>query len=181
MKKSQFESRLKRVVAWDQEPQLSQDEIDDLIELARITKPYQTHDSLSEWEPYTHYNKGEMVVTKDKEAFFCVEDGVSGDLAPKSLSDVSEYNDGTTKWVYRGLSNYIPTYDLNRAAYEGWGMKAAKASSMISFTSDGATYHRDQYIENCEKMQRKYARNASSKIPNSPRRYPMILEVRVDD
>lgn len=184
MKKSQFEARLKRAVAWDQVPQLSQDEIDDLVELARTTDASgHTVEALSEWEANTHYNSGEMVVNQEGETFFCVTDGVSSDLAPKFLRNkVGEYVDGTAHWVYRGRSSYKPTYNLNRAANEGWGIKAAKAVSMISFTSDGARFDRDQYIKNCEAMERKYAITSSARIGSrSGRVYPMILEVRVDD
>lgn len=178
MKKSQFKTRLKRAVAWDQVPQLTDEDIDELVELARTRdhRGYSAVEGVEEWESATHYDVGQMVVNARGETFSCVVDGVSGNTAPSRTS----LNDGTIEWVYQGQTNWTPTYDLNRAAYEGWSLKAAKAASMISYTSDGARYDRDQYIRNCEAMQRRYAITSSAKMRGSVRVYPMILEVRVD-
>jgi len=179
MKKSQFISRLKRAVAWDQVPQLTDEDIDELVDLAR-TRDYRSIpavDNVEEWEPSTHYEVGQMVVTTGGDTFSCVNDGVSGSTAPSR----TVLTDGTAEWVYQGHTSWTPTYDLNRAAYEGWGMKAAKAASMVSFTADGARYDRDQYLKNCEAMQRKYAVTSSAKMRGGYRVYPMILEVRVND
>lgn len=184
MKKSQFVSRLKRAVAWDQVPTLDEEDIDFLVDLAR-TRDYYNNLAVDveEWEATTHYNVGQKIVTTDHETFVCVVDGVSGDVAPDySRSHVGNYVDGSVEWEYAGRTNWTPTYDFNRAANEGWGLKAAKAASMISFTADGHRMDQDQLIANCERMQRRYPRTGSASVDRSSMRvYPIILEVPVYD
>lgn len=52
-----------------------------------------------------------------------------------------------------------PTYDLNRAAAEGWRWKVGKlAGSAFDFTADGATFDRSQMVTHCEKMIAQYQR-----------------------
>jgi hypothetical protein len=182
MKKSQFVSSLKRALAWDQTPKLTEDDIDYLVDLSRAADARGNYvEDVEAWEPATHYEVGQTVV-HDHETFICVVSGTSGGVAPDYASDhVGNYVDGTAEWVYSGTTAWTPTYDFNRAAYEGWGLKAAKAASLIGFTSDGARMDRQQYMEHCERMQRKYPILASAKSRRSPRFYPMILEVRVDE
>lgn len=185
MKKSQFKSRLKSAVAWDQVPELSEEDIDNLVELSRTQDSNgNVAEEVDMWEPGTYYSVGSSVVNEKKEAFICVVGGVSGAISPKRVSKhQGTYVDGECEWVFNGTTRWTPTYDFNRAAYEAWGLKAAKAASMISFTADGARYDRDQLLSNCEAMQRKYAINASPRTRRSTRVYPIIVEVvkHVDD
>jgi hypothetical protein len=53
---------------------------------------------------------------------------------------------------------WIPTYDLNRAAAEGWRWKAAKASELVSVDLDGERLSSNQIFEHCERMARMYSR-----------------------
>jgi len=184
MKKSQFKERLKRAVAWDQIPKLTDEDIDYLVDLSRTSDSYGNRVAdVEAWEPSTHYEVGQTVVNEKQETFICVVDGVSGALAPRFVrKKEGHYEDGSCEWVYQGKTLWVPTYDLNRGAYEGWGLKAAKAASMISFTADGQKFDRDQYIKNCEAMQRKYPRLGSTRLRRGGvRLYPMILEVPVHD
>lgn len=182
MKKSQFRSRLKRAVAWDQTPKLTEDDIDYLVDLSRSADASgNIVEDVEAWEPATHYELGQMVVN-DHDTFTCVVSGTSGGVAPDySKNHVGNYLDGSVEWVYVGTTAWTPTYDFNRAAYEGWGLKAAKAASMIGFSSDGARMDRQQYMEHCERMQKNYPILSSVKSRRSPRIYPMILEVRVNE
>jgi hypothetical protein len=55
-------------------------------------------------------------------------------------------------------ADWVPTYDLNRAAAEGWRWKAAQlAGSHFDFSADGATYNRQQLYTNCLEMARRYS------------------------
>lgn len=60
---------------------------------------------------------------------------------------------------------WVETYDLNRAAAEGWRWKAAKLAAAYDFTADGATYNRSQAVEQCQKMVAQYAGRVVSSIP----------------
>jgi hypothetical protein len=57
---------------------------------------------------------------------------------------------------------WTPTYDLNRAAAEGWRLKAAMAAGQYSVTADGATFQRNQVFEHCERMAGHYAARVTS-------------------
>jgi hypothetical protein len=158
MKKSEVTSRVKRLVDWESEPSLDDNDVNYLVSMARVRDAHGNDiEDVIEWEPLTRYYVGDVVVNANQEKFLCLTEGVSGyePLTPSSTTD------GTTEWVYQGESSWTPTYDVNRACYEGWGLKAAKAASMIGFTSDGATFQRQQYIENCERMQRRFAQAQS--------------------
>lgn len=47
---------------------------------------------------------------------------------------------------------WIPTWDLRKAAAEGWRWKAALAASKHDFSADGTNYSAGQLIASCEKM-----------------------------
>jgi hypothetical protein len=54
------------------------------------------------------------------------------------------------------LDSWVPTWELNAAAAEGWRTKAGKAASATSFSMDGATYQRGDLLAHCEAMVRQY-------------------------
>lgn len=167
MKKSDVLSRLKRMVAWNDVPSLTDEDMDYLVSVARV-RDVNGHpiEDVEEWEPFTSYEIGDVAVV-DGQRFICVVAGVSGTTAPTP----SMLNDAYVTWATDGTSSWTPTYDLNRGAYEGWKLKAAKAATMISFTADGARFDRDQYIANCEYMQRKYAQQQSLVIRKRYHKY----------
>ena len=104
--------RLKRAIAWESIPTLDEDDIDDLISLARIADAEGNLPSDAGWEE---------------------------------------------------------SFDLNLAAYEGWGRKAAKAASMIAFSADDASFRRDQYIQHCQQMQAQFAARVAYTVNTSSR------------
>lgn len=55
-------------------------------------------------------------------------------------------------WVDDG-PGYVNIYDVRRAAYEGWRLKAEKASQLMN--TDGSSY--DQVYEHCMGMAEKFA------------------------
>lgn len=62
------------------------------------------------------------------------------------------------------VSGWTPTYDLHRAAAEGWRWKAARLVGAYDFTADGATYQRSQMLAHCERMIAQYARKVVSYV-----------------
>ena len=74
-------------------------------------------------------------------------------------------------------ATWIPSYDLNRGAAEGWRWKAAKVTTAYDFTADGATFNRSQMREACEKQASIYAR----RIITSAVVFAPLTLVEVDD
>lgn len=79
-------------------------------------------------------------------------------------------------------ADWIPTYDLNRAATEGWRWKAGKAAGSYDFTADGATFNRAQIISHCEMMTQQYRRKiAGSLIVDNTQRYIDLAAAETDE
>jgi hypothetical protein len=167
MNKSQFIYELKKLVAWDEEPQLDDDEIDMLFHKSRI-KDYDGYyaERTQLWEPNTYYDVGDVIVPTsfavldskvnrpDEHSYIVTTAGTSGATEPTWDLTVS---DGSAAWERHEAAYWTPTYNLDYAAYLGWGLKAAKAASRISFSSEGASFQRNQFIANCFAMQKMYA------------------------
>lgn len=71
--------------------------------------------------------------------------------------------------VAPGGVGWLPGWDLNRAALEGWRWKAAKVAGAFDFSADGASYNRSQILAMCERMIAQYQR----RIIGSP---PLLTE-----
>lgn len=75
------------------------------------------------------------------------------------LSEIADSNG-----VAPGQDGWSPTWDLNRGAAEGWQWKAAKVASRFDFQADGASYHREQVMQNCERLAGSYRRKITSDV-----------------
>jgi hypothetical protein len=91
---------LKRMVAWDQTPKLTDTDIESLLDMARRAD-----------------TSGEPITSDD----------------------------------------WVPTFNLNAAAAEGWRWKAAEVANLTQFSADGASYHDEQLLAHCTAMARQYA------------------------
>lgn len=65
-------------------------------------------------------------------------------------------------------TGWIPTYDLNAAAAEGWRRKAGKVSGSNDFSVDGDSYSDSQQHAMCLEMARSYAAKSSGTISLAP-------------
>lgn len=54
--------------------------------------------------------------------------------------------------------------NLNLGCAMAWEIKAAKAASMISFSADGASFNRAEYIANAERMANMYRKRLNTTI-----------------
>ena len=52
--------------------------------------------------------------------------------------------------------DWIPTYDLNAAAADIWGEKAAAITGDFDFSADGGTYNRSQVVAQYQQRERFY-------------------------
>ena len=57
-------------------------------------------------------------------------------------------------------ANWVPTWDLDSAAADGWLRKASKAVSRFSFAEDGQRFERAQIYAHCIRMQEMFARKS---------------------
>ncbi len=69
-------------------------------------------------------------------------------LAAGSLADANGLQPTDTLWS--------PTYDLNRAAAQGWELKAGKAASDVDFQDAGGSYQLSQVVDHCTRMAARY-------------------------
>lgn len=61
--------------------------------------------------------------------------------------------------------NWVPTYDLNAAAAEGWRWKAARATELTAVDLDGTKLSAEQIFEHCERMIGVYSRKVGGTVP----------------
>lgn len=59
---------------------------------------------------------------------------------------------------------WTSTFNLNKAAAEGWRWKAAKASELTSVDLDGERMSSNQVFDHCERMAKLYARRQAGSI-----------------
>lgn len=57
-------------------------------------------------------------------------------------------------------TGWEPTYDLNGAAAEGWRWKEAKATELVNFSADGASFNRGDIVKACAAMAEYYDNRA---------------------
>jgi hypothetical protein len=84
-------------------------------------------------------------------------DEIDSLLSIGSLADSAGNAPSSTDWT--------PTYDLNRAATEGWRWKAGKVAGSFDFQADGAQYNRSQMLDMCHKMAAQYQRRVVGSVP----------------
>ena len=157
------------MVAWSEVPALTDADIEELLDIGRrgdyLGHAIEAHD---EWEAATAYAIGDVVVPSELAGmrYVATTAGTSGATEPTWADGVS---DGTVVWAEDEAASWIPTYDLNMAAAEGWRWKAAKAADRTGFTADGATFHEEQLIAHCERMANQYAKGVAGSINVSAR------------
>lgn len=161
--------RLEFMVAWDQDPVLSAQEVLELVRIA--ARPDVDGNSplniatAAPWAASTLYVAGSVIIqTVGAHRWWrCQTSGISAATTPlwPSLGGtdrgVSVVNDGTVVWGDNG-ADWAPTWDLEASAAEGWRWKAGKAASRFGFTTDGQQFAREQVIANCFEMAARYAR-----------------------
>jgi hypothetical protein len=69
-------------------------------------------------------------------------------LVPASVADPAGLPPDDIDW--------IPTYDLNAAAADGWLIKAGRAASLVEVDPPGSGIYTSKVFENCRAMARIY-------------------------
>lgn len=150
-------ARLERMVAATVPPTLSSDEITDLLVIGRRASANGlSFEDDTPWVASMALAVGDYVVPTVRTGFrylVTVSDGAAGLVEPTwpttdgttvTLDGITYSTDETGAWV--------PTYDLNAAAAEGWRWKAGKIANAFEASADQQTFKRDQQFEHCMKM-----------------------------
>lgn len=209
----QMRFRLKRMVAADQDPTLTDADVDALLELARrayvvpadklIQMPAWQQGTLSDqdalwqgagaflgtwpwpdrivtlppddypnWQASHAYSANAVIVPLARNGYLyqVTAAGTSGATEP-TWPMAGTVTDGGVTWTVYGLS-WVPTYDLNAAAAEGWRWKAAAAACRFDFSVARNQFQREQVHTHCLAMAKAYARKSAytiSILPEHPR------------
>lgn len=161
MRRSQALTRLKRMTAWENDPALTENELADLLDFARVPDMRGALPrDYDEVESGVEYAAGTTIVPAYADwtgyKYVCTTGGTTagdGTWGPSG----GTVTDGDAVFEDAGAATWIPTYDLNLAAAEGWRWKKAASAGRITFTADGATFNRDQFLAHCEAMIATYA------------------------
>jgi hypothetical protein len=160
-------ARLERMVAADEEPTLTPTEIDDLLALARRADTAGTAPHVP-WKATTAYGVGDITVPDPRNAhvYVAAAAGTSGAVAPTwpTVIDATVV-DGTVTWQEAGADLWVPTYDLRRAAAEGWRQKAGKQAAVTDIAVDGQSVYRAQIVAHCLRMADEYSARGARSVP----------------
>lgn len=111
--------------------------------------------SAAPWAAQTTYLAGQKVTPGPPNGYLyqCVQTGTSG-LTQPQLSGSYTIEDGTCLWVQAGT--FAGYYDVDRAIFEAWRLKAAKAANLVAHSSAGQSYQMQTVYEQCQQMARNW-------------------------
>lgn len=147
--------RLERMV-----PGLTQPEYADLLELAeRPDTNARLSSADTEWAAAAVYAIGDLVVpTSRTGALFAATTAGAAAGAEPVWPSSGTVVDGAVTWELRDTgARWLPSYDLNAAAAEGWRWRAAKVADAYDFSTDGQSFDRSQLQAHALKMADYYA------------------------
>lgn len=170
MIESEARAKLASLVAETVFPTLEPTEVDRLLREARRTdRDDHVPSEDDEWAPNFAYAIDDVLVPTVRNGHqykVTASDGLSGATQPTwptgagatvTLDGVT-YTENGTDGVWEG------TWDLNRAAAEGWRIKAGLVSNRHDFGSNQGNYNPAQVFEHCMKMADYYASKSISSI-----------------
>jgi hypothetical protein len=162
-------ARLKRMIAFTQEPLLTEADVDDLMFIARKTDRFNVWpDRYTFWTPNTPYALGTQIVptTRNGHVYQVTVAGTSGANEPvwNLISGGNTIDNASITWQEQGATFWLETWDLNLAACEGWRRKAGLTANAYDFTSAGKTLNRAQILEHCMSMIKLYGRKTFGSI-----------------
>jgi hypothetical protein len=80
-------------------------------------------------------------------------------LSPEALEQILERHRMVDKDGYAPNDvDWIPTYDFNRAAAEGWRLKAGRVAADFNITIEGRQLSRSDLVKQFLQMAKEYAR-----------------------
>lgn len=144
-------------------PQLSADQITRLIRRSRrLDASLRLPDDDTEWAATTVYSVDDVVVptVRNGRAYKVTVGGTSGATEPAwPVTDGGTVTlDGVTYEEGNGtLSVWAGDWDLNRAARDGWRIKAGMVTNRHAFGSNAGNYNPEQIFAHCNQMAEYYS------------------------
>lgn len=154
------QAQIEAMTAWDSVPALTVAEVSELVTLAQRPDVSGTPANINAWQASQRYVLGQLVVptTANGHRYKVTDDGLSDSTEPDwPTGEGVTVTDGTVIWTEVGSDTWVPTWDLNYAAAEGWRRKAAKVAGSYDFSSGGDAFSRSQMVEACLSMAKMYA------------------------
>ena len=146
------EDQLRSMVQADSDPELSNDEIETILHAHRIVSDF------SEWAPITAFTLGQTRIPSiGNNHYYVVTVAGTSDTSEPAFPSApfGTVTDGTVTWQEAGE---ITSYNLRKAAGEGWLLKAAKVANRYDVDVDRfQRLKRDQLIKHCLEMAKQYS------------------------
>lgn len=160
MIESEARTRLSDLVAATVFPTLTTEQVTRLLRQSRRADLYGYLPSTDvEWKASAVYVLGNDVVNpvRDGRVFRVSTAGTAGAVEPNW--DAIPVLDGTAvlQEITAFTSVWVGTWDFNRAAAEGWRVKAGLVSNRHAFGSNQGNYNPEQLFDHCMKMVDHYA------------------------
>lgn len=118
------------------------------------------HKRASLWEASTAYSVGDVVQpnTPDGHRYVCTTAGTSDTTEPEfdTARDASTADGAELVWREAG-AEYLCLWDLQAAAYEGWGIKEAMAICAVDIATGDTKISNSQIFEHIKAMRRYFA------------------------
>lgn len=94
------------------------------------------------------------------------------DAQVEALVDLARRQDTSGRWPSDTAWDAAnATYDLNRAAAEGWGWKAGLVAGDFTFSADGASYSKADVLAHCAEREAYYAGRVRGSMDTGAYRY----------
>jgi hypothetical protein len=150
--------QFKSMVAANIDPVLSDDEIDTLLAKFAYRTIHPT------WAASTAYAVGETVIPSPRNGHYYVVTvaGTSGGTQPNfPTNHLDTVVDGTVTWQE---VDDTPSYNLNRAAAEGWRWKAGKVANRYTMWDATQRLNRSDLHKHCLLQAKMYASKSVSAV-----------------
>lgn len=166
-------AEIRRRLAPGKPPVLTDADYAALLKSARRPDRYgYLPDNLADWIAGAHYPAGAAVrPTVPNQHFYILLDNNAGAAASEEpapwplLSGEQVTTADGYVWQEAGLAAYIPTYDLESAAADGWMQKAAMSADAYNLSDNGLSLSRDQIYVHCERQAAYWRRKVQEMIP----------------
>lgn len=170
-------ARLSSMVAAEDDPQLDSDKLMELLDMFAVADEFgnipKNVATANVYTGSTTYVSGDVVRTSSLRFWRCVVGGTSSGITfPANTGILSEIPyfvaDGSTL-VWQDIGSlWIPTWDLYKAAAEGWRWKAAQLINKFDFASDNQKFDRSQRHAHCLMMAAEYKKKTGGTFRVSP-------------
>jgi hypothetical protein len=157
-------ARLSSMVAAATDPVLDSEDLMKLLDMFPVADVFGTGSgntvAVALYAGATAYNPGDTVRTAANRFWRAVTPGTSGGVTfPAVIGPASSppylYRDGDIVWQDKG-GLWVPSWNLNKAAAEGWRWKAGRLSQKFNFASDNQQFSPQQKMANCLSMVAQY-------------------------